>query len=402
MKEKMLSFLKNKKIVMPISISIIAFLFVGIILAKNGLGMEFPKKEKEEKIDTGSTYGDLYATYLKENVLNEKEEVEVTLVNVDDTTDPEMWFTYEETEKEQGKILYIEEEKVKETKVVQNAEPTILYSVETSTPTWYLKEKTEKTYVPIKEMMKENVSDTKLEEVTIKEDESFTTNYVEADIALEEKKVTKNELNKTITDMVSDYKENNKVVTDAEEQKITEKITTIKEQKVMEDAKITASNSNAKIGEHIKYFVGAYRGADYGWTNVFKYKDVTGTITIPGMHDYEMAYEVVGLKSIGELNVKLEEYIQKDKIPTTYSIQKEFKEYNGKVYRVRGGIGDSDYFDLKKTKVLSSENGITKVKIFEYAAFGPEGVVAEVILTFTYNKDTGKYQITDWTSKNNY
>ena len=406
----------KKKTIIIISILAIIIIVVAtiIIVPKMLKGKE--KTNEEEKLNTGSTYGDMFANYLKEHIFNEKEKVNASLINLDEENDPEMVINFQEEENAANytMILYIEEDTVKESEKYGASKLALLYNVSTSKPTWYLKNTNETTnetsYTSTKTIIndKEEQTEEELTTSTIFLDDQFDNNYVEVNVPLKETEITKDELKDSMTSVVNNYKEKDKIITDEVEQTAIEKMKEVKdrikkeeEKAALEKIRITQSNYNQKIGEHIKYFVGSYMGADYGWIELFTYKDVTGSVKIPGVNtEYEMVYEVVGLKSLSSLNAKLEEYIVKNKIPTVYPIKKEFIEYNGKVYRARGGIGDGDHIVLSKTKVLSSENGLTKVKLFKYLpAFVGDEVCEEITLTFTYNKDTDKYQITDWSSK---
>ena len=119
-----------------------------------------------------------------------------------------------------------------------------------------------------------------------------------------------------------------------------------------------------------------------------------------------MVYEVVGLKSIQSLKDQMATYMTSDAITKlrkspSSSYTEGLKEYNGKVYLVRGGIGDGPVVDTKKAKVLSSEKGITKVQLTDIDSLG-DIVEATITLTVEYNKETGKYMITDCTINNKY
>lgn len=362
--------------------------------------MDTSSKKDKDKIDTGSEYGDKYAKYLKDKIFEEIDSIKASLINFDDKDDPEMLISYKDDKEEYTMVLYIADDEVKATPKYKNTKPTVLYSVKEDKKEWYLEtteENDKKTYEPIAPIIKEEATE-QPEKTTITKDENFDKEYIEVEVELPEKEITEDDV-KDLNDIVDDYKETDSLITEEQEQAIQEKVEEIKKAEKMEAAKITSSDYKEKIGNHIKYFVGIYRGADYGWPEVFEYKDVTGKVKVPGQHEYDMVYEIVGLKSLNDLQAKLEEYILKSKIPTEHPITREFKEYNGKVYRVRGGIGSGDYFDLKKTKILSSENGITKVKLFEYRGLGPEGVVEEVTLTITYNAEKNSYQITDYSIK---
>ena len=72
-------------------------------------------------------------------------------------------------------------------------------------------------------------------------------------------------------------------------------------------------------------------------------------------------------------------------------------EYNGKVYWANGGIGCGPYFKDNEATLISSEKGITKVLLKVYNCLSEE-VEEEITVTIEYQKDSGTYLITDWTS----
>ena len=165
--------------------------------------------------------------------------------------------------------------------------------------------------------------------------------------------------------------------------------------------KITAENIQSKIGEHLKWASLVYLGSDYGLPTVYEIKDVTGKVSIPGTKDHMMTEEIVGLKSIQSLNNQIATYLSSNAINKLnksmwVDYTEGLKEYNGKVYIVRGGIGDGPSIDIKKAKVLSSEKGISKIQLTDVNVLG-NIPTANITLTVEYNKETKKYMITDAT-----
>lgn len=168
--------------------------------------------------------------------------------------------------------------------------------------------------------------------------------------------------------------------------------------------KITQGNMMSKVGEHLKYFSGFYLGDTYGISSIYKLKDVTNKVKIPGVNtSYEMIYEVVGLKSVDKLK-KLSKKYMSDKVIN--QLKKDFwgdifetlRDYNGKVYWVMGGIGDGPAIYYKKAKVLSSDGDTTKIQLKEISLLG-DIVTSKITLTIKYDKNSKSYKITNYTVK---
>lgn len=418
---------KTKQSKAPLIIAIIFIVILGLSALGFGGVILFKyfntsdSKEVEEEIDTGSDWGDSFGKYLKDNIFKNTSKANVVVIDVNGDNEPEMIITFEDKEDDEKatytSVLYMDSDEVKETNRLQDVSATILYSVDTGDKGWYLEQKDSKgkvsSYASILKMMKGTEKSSKTDcsdEATdcISSDEAITVDdigvdYVKADVTLKTKKVTADDLNDDMSEVVSKYDDTKVYVTESQEKTIKEKITELKKDKAIKEAKITQSNYSEKILNNLKWFVGAYYGPDYGWYKVFTFKEVTGTVTIPNVTETDdtMIYEVVGLTSLESLKEQLRKYVSESiwsRFSTT--VGDGFTEYNGKVYRIRGGIGDSDYFDFDKTQVLSSDdNGVTKVKIFAYnPIMDSEDPVEEVTLTITYDTDKKTYLITDWSS----
>lgn len=164
-----------------------------------------------------------------------------------------------------------------------------------------------------------------------------------------------------------------------------------------EEIKITSENVQEKLGDHLKWAALVYLGSDYGLSQVYQVNDVTGTVNIPGVDDFMMIYEIVGVDSVQDLTIEASKYLSPKALSILNgslwgSYTEGLREYNEKVYLVRDGIGDGPYIKTENAKVLSSENGISKVKLTDINVIGsvPE---AAIILTIKY--ENGTYMITD-------
>ena len=112
-----------------------------------------------------------------------------------------------------------------------------------------------------------------------------------------------------------------------------------------------------------------------------------------------MIEEVTGVKSLNSLKKELANYVAESQI-SRFSFD-YFTEYNNQVYWCNMGVGDGPAIDTTKAKVLSSENGSSKIELEEYNELS--GYKSSTItLTVTYNKETAKYLITDWKVVNEY
>ena len=85
--------------------------------------------------------------------------------------------------------------------------------------------------------------------------------------------------------------------------------------KKMKEATLTNENVQEKIGEHLKWFSAAYDGDIFGWPRVYKYKNVTEEITIPGIErsSYAELYELEGAKSKENIRNELAKYVDSSK-----------------------------------------------------------------------------------------
>ena len=165
----------------------------------------------------------------------------------------------------------------------------------------------------------------------------------------------------------------------------------------VKDATLTNENVQEKIGEHLKWFSAAYDGDIYGWPRIYTYKNVTNEVTLPDVErsSYAELYELVGAKSKENMKSELAKYVDSSKFSKFEYFLADLKDYNGKVYWINGGVGDAPVLDITTAKVISSENGISKVKLAIEDPF--EDTDKYVIVTVEY-KD-GKYLITDWSEQ---
>ena len=383
---------------------------------------------------------------------------------IENIEDPVMILSYEKDNNQYSNIYYIKDDKVNRIVTYDNQPSNIkvLYNIENKTYNWYthISTESEDIYTPISEQIaytisylnrletlaensetQESITDgnkidaSNINSETFKKGDTttvetvngdmlsmlkFDEKFIETDLADQNKKdfnpdVTEKELKEEITGTVNAYKTKEEIVTEETKTKIETKETEItnkkqemktaeEERKRQEEAmKITGENMLSKVGEHLKYFSAAYLGRDYGLYKLYTIKDRTGEIKIPGENEYMMTEEVVGLSNIQTLKDALNKYLSSDVISKTgrYDSITNLKEYNGKVYIVRGGIGDGPDIDYKKAKLISSEGETSKIQLSEKNVLVDE-VAAYITVTVTYDKQTKEYKVTDYSVRNLY
>lgn len=168
--------------------------------------------------------------------------------------------------------------------------------------------------------------------------------------------------------------------------------------KKIKDVTLTNENVQEKIGVNLKWFSAAYLGEIYGWPMVYNYKNVTDSVTIPGVErsSYAELYELEGAKSKENMKNELAKYVDSSKFDKLKNDSNDFlnelKEYNGNVYWINGGVGDGPEIDIKTAEVISSKDGISKVRLTRHNLL--IDMKQYVIVTVEYKN--GKYIITDW------
>lgn len=365
--------------------------------------------EKDEK-----AYTDIY--YINDGTVNNIINLDISNVELlyDISTKKYDWYTHTETDT-------TDTYKKVSTQILGEAIQTNKATSETTVEgaaTENQTEATECTFTKGEELSVETVDGNKIS--LPKFDTVFVKTEVEVGKVDYNEDMTDKELKATIVEGVNKYKTEEEIITEEVKNEVTNKENEVtakqeemkqaeeeKARKEEEEMKITAENVQSKIGEHLKWASLVYLGADYGLPTVYKMNDVTGTVSIPGVDSsYMMTYEIVGLTSIQSLKNQISNCISSSTISKLEksiwgSYTEGLKEYNGKVYLARGGIGDGPSIDIKKAKVLSSENGISKIQLTDVNVLGdiPE---ATITLTVEYNKDTAKYMITDVAIKELY
>ncbi len=374
--------------------------------------------DQEEPID--EVWGQKYYVYLK-GIKNDNKKKEAGLPEkLDDAKigfhqitgqkNPIMVITYEQNDDTYSNVYYIEEEKVN---VLVYNEPTdieFLYNIEEKEYNYYVHfdNDTVNEYTKLESQLNDSTNNNDTYTFD-KQNDNFDNTFIDPDI--EERYIqydddlSNKELKDLIENGIEEYKETDQLITDKVKDNVENQLSRLEEKKKTE---ITTNNLHEQLGEHIKWFIGAYLGTVYGWPEVFEYKEVN--IDIPGNDLYKdmMKYELVGLTSIEQLKNDLAKYVDKNKfsdLPTLDELDSDtlgnnLIEYNGKVYWLSGGVGCGPYFK-DDYQLISSENGITKVLIKEYDCL-MDGVMENITLTFTYNKDIKGYLITDWNVDSNY
>lgn len=448
---------KNKKTVFVIILVII------IVAALAAVGGYFAYQYMEEKKPIEQEWANTYYNYIKEQKNEETSENKIQsnskigFANVEEIENPVMFVEYNKEEKKYTDIYYINSGTVKNiiNLGIENVE--LLYDINTKEYNWYTHKETETTdiYEKVSDLItaKENINSTENNEETAEnrteKDETnkehvfnkgeevsedtvsgdkisipkFDTEFVKTDVDVDKidynQEITDKELKESITNETNNLKNKDEIITEEVKNNVTQKVGEVeskqqemekaKEEKAKkeEEMKITATNVQTKIGEHLKMASVVYLGATYGVESAYKSNDVTGKVNIPGVDpEVEMTLEVVGLKSIQSLKDQISSCITTSAIAKLQSTMsgdyaKYLKEYNGKVYIVRGGIGAGPFVDVKKAKVLSSEGGTSKVQLTDVNDLTGE-TEAIITLTVEYNNETEKYMITDCTIKNQY
>lgn len=437
---------------------LIPVILVIVILAAVIVGLIFALKNKDKSI--GTKWGDTYYAYLKEattekdlklaeekyGMMNDMKEAKLQFCEVEENEDPAMIMTYEKNKSKYVNVYQItEDDKVSYIAYKQPTEIEYLYNIEKDEYSWYVHttETNKDSYSSLKNVvnnMKENskksddsknVNIAELEaDYTIEKEKATTTQktedgkeltitkfdeiFVKPEIEANEQidfdiEMSEKELKNSIKSAVKNYEKESKKLTDEIKEEVkkkaeasketTKKITDLKKK---DDMKITNENLKTKLGEQLKYFSACYLGSTYGPYQIYKLNDVTGKVNVPGSKD-QMVEEVVGLESIQKLKDDLKKYITDDVISRLAKnegdITKDMHDYNGKVYIVRGGIGEGPSIDLNKAKLISSEGDTVKVELEDYMSLG-DYVEARITVTLKYNEEKSKFIVTEYSVKN--
>ena len=371
-----------------------------------------------------------------------KDDVKTEFVDIDNDNIPEMIATYSYKDYNGITIYYIKDNKVNYYPPQNGNDIILLYNIEKKDYKYYVHEYRESLkehhYVPIEDLKKQDFSNSisfKDEEIESKLDvvdgeipvlSKFDQTFIKIDEDKEQFDLKANmnerEIKENIKESVKDYKNIDEIITDevktGTENKVKEIETKKEEIKKAEEEKaaaeeaarkaeamkITQSNVVEKLGEHLKYFSGCYLGRTYGIGTIYKLTDVTGKVNIPGTHpEYEMAYEVVGLSSISALNENFKKYISDDVVSKLRrsddgDITADLHDYNGKVYWVRGGIGDGPEINYKKAKLLSSEGDTSTIQLENINVLG-DILTERITVTVKYDEATSEFKITDYSVK---
>ena len=449
----------KKKVLLIIIPIILVFLIIGII------GAVFVGIWINKNKTVGTTWGDTYYAYLKE-AINEKDlrkaeerfgmqlgmkDVKIGFCNIDENENPSMVMTYSKEDNKYINVYQINNDnKVTYIAYKNPAEIEYLYNIENENYNWYIHENSNvsDSYMLLKNIAdklkinsgkSEENEDINIAEIqvdyTINKDESeisqetvdgniiemtkFDQIFVKPEISLDNQMdfnidIKENELKKLVTNLVSNFNKESEKITDEIKENVLKKAdeskNKIKEIEMAKkqvtqakEMKVTQSDLISKLGNHLKHFSACYLGANYGPSILYKVQDMTGKVKIPNTSEFEMVEEVVGLKSIADLETQLKTYLTESVITKlkTYSwgnITRDMHEYNGKVYIVRGGIGDGPAIDWNKAKLISSEGDTTKVELEEINLLG-NYVENKITVTVKYDEEKSSFMITDYSSK---
>lgn len=430
--------------------AIIITIIVLVVIIAAGVGGYFLYKYLELKAPLESEWGETYYSYLKEGTIEgtkSKEDIgftdgmentKIEFAEVENEENPVMIVSYDKEDETYNNIYKIEEGNVSYTKVAEPSDIELLYSIEEKLYHLYAhtENDTQDKYEPVSNIINPNEEE-KLPEYTITKGEETSqetatgdtitiSKYDETFIKPEVEENTKVDFNTNLSEedmkdamqnAVNGYKPQDEIVTDKVKEEVTnkeEELTNKKEEMQTakeelerleeEKIKITQANVQEKLGEHLKWFSFLYCGPLYGKSEVYDIQYRTGEVSIPGTIEGYSVEELVGAKSIQDIRNNINKYMTSNAISKTksestwYSPGQDFDDYlhdyNGKVYFVIDGIGGGPYIRTENAKVLSSEDGITKIQLEDIDSLG-DILEARITITVEYNKENEKYMITD-------
>lgn len=443
----------KKKILFIVLPIVLAILIVGGVIAAILLN---------RNKSVGTTWGDTYYAFLTDaineddsTIAEEKygiskgmKNAKIQFCKIDDESDPAMIMTYTKDNNDFVNVYSIDDnKKVTHLSFKNPTNIEFLYNIQSDTYGWYVHEKNavgdlysslQKIINSLKTNEGENANSDAVpfeSDYVIKNDETVITQvdtegntltmntfdkyFVKPDVNMSEtidfdKDIKEKELKKAITKAVDNYKKESKALTDevkedvskkAEESKNKAKEIEEAKKKVtqQEDMKITSDNVVSKLGNHLKYFSACYLGTDYGPYKLYSLQDMSGKVSIPGVDtQYMMVYEVVGLDSINTLNNDLKKYMTDDVISklekSSGKMSSDMHEYNGKVYIVHGGIGDSNDVEWEKAKLISSEGDTAQIELEDYNLLG-DFVQGKITITLKYDTEESTFKVTEYSVK---
>lgn len=447
----------KKKVLLIIIPIILVFLIIGIIGAIF-IGI-WLNKSKTVGTTWGDTYYAYLKEAINDKNLGDAEEkygmqlgmkdAKIGFCDIEENENPSMVMTYSKDGNNYVNVYQINNDnKVVYVAYKQQAELEYLYDIEKDNYGFYIHENnfTSDSYILLKNIVdklknnsgksvdNENINIAEIQaDYTIRKDEAeinqettdgnkltmnrFEQIFVRPEIKLNDQidfniDIKEKELKELITNLVSSFNKESEKLTNEIKENVLKKAEESKnrtneienaKKKVNQakDMKVTQNDIVAKLGDHLKYFSADYLGRNYGPSILYKVQDVTGKVKIPNTSEYEMVEEVVGLASISELENQLKTYlsdevITKLKTGSWGNITADMHEYNGKVYIVRGGIGDGPAIEWKKAKLISSEGNTTKLELEEINVLG-NFVAAKITLTIKYDEENSKFLVTDYT-----
>lgn len=131
---------KKKQMFIIAFILIIVVIFVVLFISsqKAGIGGQPTNEDGTLVVETGTTWGDLYANFIQKEMVDISS-YDVSLVDLDFNGTPEVLIEYVDAEDKQDfKILYLNDGKVFASKVFRLYSIHLLYSLETKETNWYI------------------------------------------------------------------------------------------------------------------------------------------------------------------------------------------------------------------------------------------------------------------------
>lgn len=244
--------MKNKILSIVLILAIL-----GTLLTLTGCGK---KNEVIEKANDAQiveqvkeeTFIDKYAKYLEENVfLENTQEVNGTLIDVENDNEPELLIKYNNEGNIQISIISIKGDEIIESEKYSDASIRVLYDVANAEPDYYLETKTQDyrkatIYLLISDIIKE-----KTEIAQIEKNEKFKYTYIESEADFDMYSIKKDSVQSDL-ERLNDKYETEEIFTEEEKTEIEAKITEINNNTLKSDANgVYNSKNEVNYGKYV-------------------------------------------------------------------------------------------------------------------------------------------------------
>lgn len=323
---------KNKKVI--IMVLGVLVVLVGVVLfvsmqKKYNLGGPQLNEDGTIAIETGTTWGDSYATFIQKEMVDYTQ-YDVSIVDLDFNGTPEMLVKYQDkNEQDTLKIFYITEDEVFSTKYYHLYSIHMLYSVTTKEVNWYIHITSNGeygAYTRLDKVINGTTYDSDIKTSTAKLLEEFKKSYVDAKYKLVFYQVNSNSFENDIKTVISRYETYEKDINSA-----------ISKLKTDNSDKEYVSTGDENIYENLENLAVKGRKISFG-TYLGYYKDENdveqiaqivlsrnGTITYDGLsYKYEVGYDKIIFNSDKALEV-----LENNKFSYNDIVFTLFKDENG-------------------------------------------------------------------------